>query len=117
LGEDSNAMGSKNPRDALTAIAEINWRSMNERWMLYLQHRYVSYDLQTDAGVMQSGLDDMTQAQSNSQSLSALGLPQKHSSTLGVLYSPLRSLFLAGELVADYENSEMTPRIQARYRW
>ncbi len=117
LGEDFNAMGSKYPRDALTAIAELNWRSMNERWMLYFQQRYVSYDLQTEAGVMQSSLNDMTQAQSNSPSVSTLDLPQKHSSTLGLLYSPLNSLFLAAELVADYEKSNMTPRIQARYRW
>ena len=53
----------------------------------------------------------------NMTASSTLDLPYKQSSTLGVLYTPLRSLYLASEIVVDTDKGQVFPRVQVRYRW
>ena len=118
MGEDRNVTGDANRRDALTAIAEVHWRSRTERWMLYLQQRYVSYRLYADGDSMEMlPPSDMPLDMPDVTTSSSLALPYKQSSTLGVLYTPLRSLYLASELVVDSDKKQVIPRIQVRYRW
>ena len=118
IGEDRNVVGDANMRDALTALAEVHWRSRTERWMFYLQQRYVSYRIDSAEDSMGNlPPPNMPLDIPNMTTSSALTLPYKQSSTLGVLYTPLRSLYLASELVVDNDKSQLIPRAQVRYRW
>lgn len=118
MGEDRNVTGSTNQRDALTAIAEVHWRSRSERWMFYLQQRYVSYRLQAGKDSMENlPTPNIPLDMPNMTASSTLDLPYKQSSTLGVLYTPLRSLYLASEIVVDTDKGQVFPRVQVRYRW
>ena len=115
----------------MNLIAELGWRSPAERWFVYVQQRYLSTQQEPNVTTTDSGSAsaesnpslagrqislDPTMDPTNSLT-DALIAQVGESSTFGVLYTPLKSLYLGTELIWRGGASTPLTRLQVRYRW
>jgi hypothetical protein len=133
LGEDYSLdhVGQRERgRAVMNLIAELGWRSPAERWFVYVQQRYLSAQQEPDLTTTDSGsastesnpslagrqisLDPMMDPNSLTDALIA---QVGESSTFGVLYTPLQSLYLGTEVTWRGGASTPLTRLQVRYRW
>ena len=127
IGQDSSADDpSGDSQEAISLLAEINWRSMDERWLVYVQQRYLSLEQREGEPEEspQGGEGNLTEEESALAHIEMAILDQpsstvavKESATFGVRYMPIRDLYLASEVITLGGSSSPMLRAQIRYRW
>ncbi len=126
LGEDESiATSYGDPREALSLFAEIHWKSSTENWIIYFQQRYLSLTLEPQA--FEIPADAMLELEAGQQGMLSLNpmmessileiTDRQESSTFGVLHTPFRSFYVAGEVVLRSGTESSMARLQIRYRW
>ena len=143
IGQDYtlNASGDRGPgSNILNVIGEIGWRSPSERWFVYTQVRYLSSEVfSIDSLSVGNASTEMTAPSDDLHSMIAevpefsMILAQKmgamsqvnnqtftqvkDSVTFGILYEPVRSLYVGSELAVRRGETRSQARLHVRYRW
>ena len=131
IGEDASldrAGEKEQGRAVINLIAELGWRSPSNRWFVYIQQRYLSTEQEAGMPQLMSDNLEMSASLAGQQiPLDASMVPVAQSdlltaqvmesSTLGVLYNPLRTLYLGAEVAWRGGSSTPLSRLQVRYRW
>ena len=122
LGSDRSATNDQaSELKAVNLFTEINWHSPSERWLVYLQYKSLSMEVDPQTSMtndqimmdmdMDMDMDTMMMISNSSH------INKQDSLILGTRYSPIRSLYLASESVLTHGDKHPLMRIQVRYRW